>query len=348
MDYGRILRRSLDITWRYRALWVFGIALALFAGYSGGGGGGSSNATYSGNGEAFGGLPGLSGLSGADWAAIAVVIGLVALGVLLLAVVFAVAGAILRYVSTTALIRMVDSTEDTGEKLRWTQGFRLGWSWRSVRLFLIDLVVGLATFVVFSVLFVLALLPLLMWATGDTTAGILGTVATIGLVVLVIMLALLVALAYSLVRPFVQRMAVLRDLGVFQSIKQGCAALWAHFSKAGTMWLIMVGIRIAYGIGMLIALLVLLMVALVAGGVPAALTYFVASALLGDAAGVVMAAVIGIPIFLLVVAVPSLFVGGLWEVYHSTVWTLTFRELLGPAPALNGAVVLPEPPVEPL
>ena len=39
MDYGRILRRALDINWRYRALWAFGILCALF---SGGGVGGQS------------------------------------------------------------------------------------------------------------------------------------------------------------------------------------------------------------------------------------------------------------------------------------------------------------------
>ena len=35
MDHTRILGRALRITWRYRALWVFGIILALV---SGGGG----------------------------------------------------------------------------------------------------------------------------------------------------------------------------------------------------------------------------------------------------------------------------------------------------------------------
>jgi hypothetical protein len=36
---------------------------------------------------------------------------------------------------------------------------------------------------------------------------------------------------------------------------------------------------------------------------------------------------IGIPIFALVVSVPWLFLGGLVEVFKSSVWTLTYREL---------------------
>jgi hypothetical protein len=29
MDYGRILKRALEMSWRYRALWLFGAILAL-------------------------------------------------------------------------------------------------------------------------------------------------------------------------------------------------------------------------------------------------------------------------------------------------------------------------------
>ena len=45
MDHMKVLRRSFEITWRYRVLWVFGILLALTSGGGGGnGGGGSSSA----------------------------------------------------------------------------------------------------------------------------------------------------------------------------------------------------------------------------------------------------------------------------------------------------------------
>jgi hypothetical protein len=41
----------------------------------------------------------------------------------------------------------------------------------------------------------------------------------------------------------------------------------------------------------------------------------------------ILAAAVGIPIFLLVVGLPILFVGGLVQVFKSSVWTLTYREL---------------------
>ena len=42
MDYGRIIKRSLEITWRNKVLWIFGIAATLF-GAGGGGGSGAGN-----------------------------------------------------------------------------------------------------------------------------------------------------------------------------------------------------------------------------------------------------------------------------------------------------------------
>jgi hypothetical protein len=38
-------------------------------------------------------------------------------------------------------------------------------------------------------------------------------------------------------------------------------------------------------------------------------------------------AAIGVPIFLAVIIVPALFLSGLMEVFKSSAWTLTFREL---------------------
>jgi hypothetical protein len=46
----------------------------------------------------------------------------------------------------------------------------------------------------------------------------------------------------------------------------------------------------------------------------------------------ILAAVAAVPIFILVMMVPLLFLGGLIEVFKSSVWTLTYRE----ARALEG------------
>jgi hypothetical protein len=41
----------------------------------------------------------------------------------------------------------------------------------------------------------------------------------------------------------------------------------------------------------------------------------------------IVAAVVGIPVFILVMAAPLSFLGGLFEVFLSSTWTLTYREL---------------------
>jgi hypothetical protein len=41
----------------------------------------------------------------------------------------------------------------------------------------------------------------------------------------------------------------------------------------------------------------------------------------------ILAGAVGIPIFILVVAVLGLFLGGLAEVFKSSVWTLTYQEV---------------------
>jgi hypothetical protein len=48
---------------------------------------------------------------------------------------------------------------------------------------------------------------------------------------------------------------------------------------------------------------------------------------LQGAAPWMLGAAVGIPIFLLVVGLPTLFLGGLAEVFKSSVWTLAYREL---------------------
>jgi hypothetical protein len=54
--------------------------------------------------------------------------------------------------------------------------------------------------------------------------------------------------------------------------------------------------------------------------------------------------VVAIPLLILLVAAPGLFLNGLMEVFKSSVWTLTYRELralevveAAPAPALGPA-----------
>jgi len=321
MDYSRILRRAWEITWRYRALWLFGILAAIFAG---GGGGGNSGTSYSGGGRFPSWAPSAPFDMERFWAAIVIVV----LALILLAIVLAIAGVFVRYISETAVIRMVDDYETTGIKRRIRDGFRLGWSRAAWRLFLIDLVIAIPVGLAFVLLFLLSFSPLLLWVTGVKALGVLGTVATVGLILLMIVLAILAAAAISLLKPFFWRMAALQGRGVFDSIGEGYRMVRRHLREAGSMWLILIGIGIAFGLAMIPVVIIIVIVSAVVAALLALAVVLLAGLLVSSgAAPWIAGAIVGVPVFFVLLVVPLSFVQGLWLIYKSSVWTLTFREL---------------------
>jgi hypothetical protein len=327
MDHIRVLRRAFSITLNYRALWVFGILLALTAGgrSSGGSNGGGSGSSGNGNfppstppfpdfpripNEAVGGI-------------IAVIVGLMCFFVLL-----GILFTILRYISETALIRMVNEHENTGEKVGIRQGFRLGWSRGAVRMFLIDLIFTVGGMVLFVLLLAIALAPLLLWATRNEGLGILGTVMTIGMALFLIFIAILIGIALSLVSQFMRRAAVLEDRGVFEAIRRGFELVRSRLGDVVVMGLILFGLGLAWVILMIPVFILLLLAGLAIGGLPALLVAFVTSRFIDGAVPWIIAALIGFPVFFLVLGVPALFLNGLAETFKSSTWTLTFREVL--------------------
>jgi hypothetical protein len=342
MDHMKVLRRSLEITWRYRVLWVFGILLALTSGGGGGGNGGARGGSFSppsGN-QGQGAAP----FRGFQLPNIPpeVVSTLIAVGIALACVLIllSIASVIVRYVAETALIRMVDDHEETGEKRSIRQGFRWGWSLTSLRLFAIDMLVFVPLVVGFILLLLLALAPLLLWTTHSQAAGIVGTVTTIGLVILFVLLFIVVIAAASLLVHFFRRVCALEEVGVVESIRRGYALVRRHLKDVAIMWLIMVGLTFGWAILMIPVVLLLLLVGVVLAGGPALLVGGLAGmASRGGPLPWLLGGAVGLPIFLLVLTVPMLFLGGLWQIYRSSVWTLTYRELR----ALEA--VQPAPPV---
>jgi hypothetical protein len=67
---------------------------------------------------------------------------------------------------------------------------------------------------------------------------------------------------------------------------------------------------------------------LLVGGGLGVLFFFIAQAIGGTIAGWVSAGVGGGLLFILILGLPLLFLAGLRETYLSTVWTLTYRELI--------------------
>ena len=324
MDHMRILQRAFAITRDYRALWVFGILLALTSGGGGGspGGGGSGGGNGSSRSDVpFRRMPNFENL---PWNTIWTVVAVVFVVLILVGIAFA----LVRSVAETAAVRMVNERESGGEKMGVREGLRLGWSRRALRIFMIDLIFGLGGLIVFLVILSIALTPLLLWATDQRGLGVLGTAMTVGLSVLVIFLAVVVGIGLALVMPFMHRAVALEDRGVLEGIGRGFALVRRKPWDIFVMGLILFGLGLGWAVVMAIVVLMLFLIGAVVGGVPALLVGWTASQWLPITTSWMVAAVVGMPLLVVIVVLPALFLNGLAEIFRSSVWTLTYREVL--------------------
>jgi hypothetical protein len=323
MDHLKILSRAWTMSWRYKALWLFGFLFALAGGaggYSGGtGGGGSSSGSSGGGASSGGGFPRWPwpGLPAIPWNTVLIIALIVVAVVLLLAVILA----IVRYVAETAMIAGVDETESTGEAFTVRRGFRLGWSRQAWRLFLTNLTIGLV--LMFGILGLLALAasPLLLLLVNVDVVRVIAVGATILLVLPTILFFVVVGIALSLVMPYIQRRVVLGQQGVFASIRQGVKLVRVSLRDTGLMWLLLIAVSFVWGIAKIPVLIIAVALSLVVGGIPAGLAYWISHSW-------IVAAVLGGSLFLIVFVPVMAFVEGLFQVYWSTAWTLTYREAM--------------------
>jgi hypothetical protein len=323
MDHSAVLSRAWTLLWRYRALWLFGFLFALAGGgssFGGPPGGGSSNRGGPGSSSPGSGVvpPSLPSLPEISWETI----GAIVLGVVVVVLLLVVILTILRYVTETALIAGVDEIESTGAALTVRRGFRLGWSRQAWRLFLTEFVIYLIFGLAAVLLLALAASPLLLLLIQADAVRAIAIGAAVLLVLSAILFLIVAALTLSLVMPYIQRRVVLGRQGVVASFRQGLGLVRASLRDTGLMWLLLVAIGIVWAIVKIPMIIVLVVAAVVMGGVPAALVYLASQSW-------VAAAVVGLPLFLVVLIPTAAFIEGLFQVYHSSVWTLAYREVAG-------------------
>jgi hypothetical protein len=296
MDYGKILRRALEITWRHKALWVFGFALALFSG--GGGTGGGQGLQYTmGAGERMELGPLLA----------------VLLFILLFVVVLVVLAVVIGYLSHGALIGMVQEAEETGHT-SVRSGWRMGWS-RFLPLFGIDLVIGIPAAVVAAILIGLGLSPLLLLITQEDALAVLAILLTAFFMLLVVGVLIIMGVVLSMLRKLAFRQCVLEQKGVIDSIRDGYLTGRQNLRQVGVMWLLLLVINVV--VGVVAAPLFFLVFGAVAA--PILFTFFATESLAPTL-------VVGIPIFVLAFLLMTV-LGAVYQVFRSTVWTLTYLEL---------------------
>ncbi|MGI5917661.1 MAG: DUF7544 domain-containing protein [Anaerolineae bacterium] len=327
MEYGRIIKRAIDVTWRNKVLWIFGIAIALFSG----GSGGVPNFQFSFNRSdverwfdgvgpriPFSPSPRMGSLF--DPALVAMVV----VAILAFALVLFVASIIVRYTGEGALIGMVNEIEEV-ESTNFRSGLRTGWS-RLLRLFAIDLLIGIVIFAVLVVLVVIAGIAVaatitLLWLLfqGGEGLAVPGGIATVIGLLLFILVAVAIALVVSgvvtIVREMAFRTSVIERRGVFDSLGAGIALLRTRLRETGLMWLLLLAINLAVGI--VTAPLVLLGIGVI-----------IIPALIGLRVGETpVAALLAAGPFILLLVVVGALLAGVYTVFQSAVWTLTFREL---------------------
>jgi hypothetical protein len=353
MDHTKILKRAWHILWSYKVLWIFGIILALTTAGVGNAGGGSSYSVGSGNFQdrqfrditpddfrrefddglddfgrelenAFEDFEDFFG-EGIRSSTVDTIIA-IGIGLLIFFLILFIVGRIARYVSETALIKMVDQYEETEERLTFRKGLRLGWSRTAWRLFLINLVVNLPVVIVFGFLFILAIVPLFLWGTGVTSIGVVGTVGAIGLFFIWVLAAIAVSAILNLLKHFFARACAIEGLGVFESIRRGFMVVRGNLKDVGLMWLIMLGISIGWSIVMIPIFLLAGLLALLVGGAAFFIFAGLGSLIASGATPWIIAGVLVLPIFALLFLAPLGFVEGLRKTFVSSTWTLTYRE----------------------
>jgi hypothetical protein len=232
-NFGEVLTRAWQITWKYKVLWIFGILAGCTNG-GGGGGGGGGNTGYSTGPNDFDVPPEIRRfvLMMEDLVAwvednlwIFIVIGLAFLILILITIFLGTIGKI-------GLIQGSYQAETGAERLVLGELFSasMPYFWR---VFGLSFLIGLA--------FLLLFIPLIL--LGVITAG----VALLCLLPLICLL-IPVGFAVGIVIEQANRAIVLEDLGIFDGLKRSWEISRANIGPLIVMGLILFGITLVLGI----------------------------------------------------------------------------------------------------
>lgn len=364
MDTIQIFKKSLSVTWRNRALWLFGFLLALtvcnalfwlpFARDDNGVVVENriilrySTVYFPGEGVTIDLRPSegpvitIEDLGSGQFRDLVRDVRLKDMGALLISigVVFVIGSLVailLRYTSQAALIRMVDEHERNGNMAGVQRGLRLGWSGVAWKLFLIDFSLTLVVILVFSLLFALAIAPFFLFGLESAAEGVTSVIGILllGLASLSLFafLVFLVVAILSITRPVMHRACAVDGLGVSASIRQGVHLLRTRLAEVIITWLVWLAVRLVWALALIPVIILLspvlllsMLVGFATGAVPALLAAGIASQFVSPLFAWLIGVVVGLPLFLLVTFAPINFLDGLVEAFKSSFWTLSYRE----------------------
>ena len=327
MDYGKILTRAWEITWRWKILWVLGFLAALGSGGGGGSSGGSSS--YTTGSEDWNQWFGYTHY-GPDFPA-GLIAAIVGIGCLIL--IIGIAIWVVSVIARGGLIAGVQQVEEKGETSfgsAWRAGAKRFWSLFGIS-FLAAIPLIILVVVGIAVLIAMFAGSGFAFAESDVAGGLgiatsilCGGVFCCGLVIVTIIL--------QQIRIYAERAAVLEELGWIEAFVRGWNVLKANLGATIVFWVIFLAI------GLVLAIVVgIVMVATV---VP-----FVALGASIDPGPWLLAPICGGGLIAIILG--SL-ISAIVEVFTSATWTLAYREMVGlaGAPAAAAAIESADKPSE--
>ncbi|MBI4674799.1 MAG: hypothetical protein HY741_24400 [Chloroflexi bacterium] len=318
MDVGRIFSRSLELLWKLKFLWVFGLVMGLT---SGGGGGGGGNSNVSARNGSFGN-PFTNVQIEPAVIVIAVIVGLILLVVGLVLFFY------FRFVSRGALVATVRDVEAGGAPT-------LREAWKNGRMFYARLL-GLGflvnvPLVLFSICVILAaLVPLFSFAFSnrgrldDSPNQVFAALGITGILTICCAVLCLVLLSFVIhpLYEFAVRAIVLEDMPVRAGLRQGIQRARENLGNVLIVYLLLMGARIGYAI----------LVAIVAIPVGLVLAFGAFGLLQANLNALILVAlVLAIPLWLLFGAIE-----GVFQIFESNVWTEAYLSLLNRSEAPAG------------
>jgi hypothetical protein len=304
MDYGSLLSRAWQITWKHKILWLFGILAGFgggnFNGNFGGGGGGRNVPVTPGTPPTpvpptVPDIP--SQLGNGQFVAVLAVIGCC---LLIIVIALVIIGIIARG-GLIGGIRMADEQDHVTFGEAWGIGTHYFW-----RMFGIGLLLILPTIV----------LVIVFATVGILTAGI-------GILCLLPLLCILVPLFFvlAILAHFAQFAVVLEDMPVMDAFRRGWQILKANLSNIIILGIILIVIEFIAGLVLVVPFLAIL--------IPTMIVAFASGT--GGQPNMGALAVGGLA-FLCFLPI-AIVLGGILHTWVTGVWTLAYKQFMGRTPA---------------
>ncbi len=360
-DIGKKITRAWHTVWNYKVLWIFAFLLALTGGstINGGGGGGGGGSSYNSNnhnasdrfnwdgnrdGSQFkNDMPSWMN-EGVAWFENDVmplftpdrVVGTIIWTIVILFVIGLIISlllALVRYPTETSLMRLVDEYEADGTKKKFKQGWALGWNARAFRIWVIDLIIGAPGLLIGLGFAIGGAIFAFNAVKGDFTfaPGMIGLMVLAGFLLL---LLAIVMIFVGLWRQFIVRAIAIDDASIGEGFKLGWAMMAHNFKNAFLTWLVMIGLRIGFGIALVFSLIVLLpamaimmIPGAVVGAIPGAIAFGISSIFASGPIVWIISGFVALMFFFTVVGSPATLVGSWFDLFSSSIWTQTYREM---------------------